>query len=332
MPRLLFIKVKKKQNTYANYAQVKNMYINTRAMQLFVAAVKSGNYSEVARREGLSPSSVSRSIQQLEETLGLQLLYRNTRALIPTEAGRIYLDTFTQVFDILNETTSLLSDSQDEPAGIVRINAPVVFGQKHIAPWLAELSNRFPLIKIELTQTDDFIDPMDGAVDLLFRIGPLLDSGLHGRIIGQTNFFLAASKDYLARNGIPDKPEDLLTHNCLVYRGVLGAQRSYFTQPGSDLQILTLSGSLVSNNAETLVSAALNGAGIVMMPDWLIGEKLLSADLIRLLPEYRISPRTDELYIAMLYPHSRYISQSIRSVIDFYAEKFGSPPYWDFNN
>lgn len=305
------------------------MHLNTRAMQLFVAAVKSGNYSEVARREGLSPSSVSRSIQQLEETLGFQLLYRNTRALIPTEAGRIYLDTFSQVFELLGDTTRRLSDSQSEPGGIVRINAPVVFGQKHIAPWLAELSQRHPLLKIELTQTDDFIDPLDGAADLLFRIGPLQDSGLHGRIVGQTDFYLAASPDYLMRHGTPEKPEDLLTHNCLVYRGVLGAQRSFFTQPGSELQVLSLSGSLVSNNAETLVTAALNGGGIVMMPDWQIGEKLVSSQLIRLLPEYRVSTRAEELYIAMLYPHSRYMSHSIRSVIDFFAEKFGSPPYWN---
>lgn len=306
------------------------MNLNTRSMQLFIAAVKSGNYSEVARREGMSPSSVSRSIQQLEETLGFQLLYRNTRALIPTEAGRMYLETFTQLLEMLSETTSRLSDNQEAPTGIVRINAPVVFGQKHIAPWLGELADKHPLLKIELTQTDDFIDPVDNAVDLLFRIGPLQDSGLHGRIIGQSDFYLAASPEYLAKHGIPETPEDLLTHNCLIYRGPLGAQRSYFTRAGAEIRVLSLSGSLVSNNAETLVTAALNGTGIIMMPDWQISEKLLNAQLIRLLPEYNISIRPEAIYIAMLYPHSRYLSQSVRCVIDFFAEKFGSPPYWRF--
>ncbi len=306
------------------------MTINTRAMQLYVAVLDSGNFSEVARREGMSPSSVSRIVQQLENALGLQLLYRNTRTVVPTEAGRLYGSTFRQVLDELEQTAHRLRDRENEPSGLVRINAPVVFGQKHIAPWLAELGERHPALRIELMQTDDFIDPLGDAADLLFRIAPLQDSGLHVRIVDTSVYHLAASPAYLARHGSPRVPADLLGHNCLVYKGVMGAQRSFFSKPGHAPQILALGGSLLSNNAETLVNAALGGAGVVMMPDWQIGELLLQKRLVRLLPDYQVATNPEELAIAMLYPHARFMPLSVRTVIDFFAARFGAPPYWKY--
>lgn len=306
------------------------MTINTRAMQLYVAVLDAGNYSEVARREGMSPSSVSRIVQQLETELGQQLLYRNTRTIMPTEAGRLYGSTFRQVLGELDETAQRLRERENEPSGLVRMNAPVVFGQKHIAPWLAELRERHPLLRIELMQTDDFIDPLSDAADLMFRIAPLQDSGLHVRVVDRSVHLLAASPAYLARHGTPKVPTDLSGHNCLVYKGVKGAQRSFLSKPGRPTEILALSGSLMSNNAETLVSAALSGAGIVMMPDWQIGELLLEQRLVRLLPDYVVATSQEEQVIAMLYPHARFMPLNVRTVIDFFAAKFGTPPYWKY--
>lgn len=307
------------------------MTLTTRAMQLYVAVLDAGNLSEVARREGISPSSVSRIVQQLESELGDQLLYRNTRAVIPTEAGRLYGQRFRQILADLNETSQVLRERRKEPSGLVRINAPVVFGQKHIAPWLAELAKIYPMLRIELTQTDDFVDPLTDAADLLFRIGPLHDSGFHARVIDRTSYHLAASPAYLEGHGLPEKLADLHQHNCLVYKGVMGAQRSFFTRPGTEPEVHALSGPLTSNNAETLVVAALGDAGIVMMPDWQIGEHLHAGKLVRVLPDYRVSTRPEEQVIAMLYPHTRFLPLSIRTVIDFFVGKFGSPPYWKYD-
>lgn len=299
-------------------------------MHIYVATLDAGNFSEVARREGMSPSSVSRIVQQLETSLGVQLLYRNTRAIVPTEAGHLYGDTFRQVLQKLGETADRLRDRESEPSGLVRINAPVAFGQKHIAPWLAELKERYPALRIELMQTDDFIDPLGDAADLLFRIAPLHDSGMHVRVVDTTVFHVAASPEYLARHEAPVIPADLLGHNCLVYKGVMGPQRSFFTKPDHDPVVLSLSGSLMSNNAETLVNAALNGAGVVMMPDWQVGKLLLQGRLIRLLPDYQVAASQEQQYIAMLYLQSRFMPLSLRTVIDFFAEKFGTPPYWKY--
>ena len=171
------------------------MSISTRAMQLYVAVLDTGNFSGAARRESMSPSSVSRIISQLEDELGLQLLFRNTRTIVPTEAGRLYGNTFRRVLDELSSTTQLLLDRESQPAGLVRINAPVVFGYRHIAPWLAELTEQYPGLRIELTQTDDFIDPLSDTADLLFRIEPLQDSGLHVRVVDTSVYHLAASPE-----------------------------------------------------------------------------------------------------------------------------------------
>ncbi|UPG89997.1 LysR family transcriptional regulator [Luteibacter aegosomaticola] len=306
------------------------MSLNLRSIQLYLDVLDLGNFSEVARREGMSPSSVSRIIHQLETELGTQLLYRNTRAIIPTEAGRHYGESFRRVVAELDESRQQLRDREDVPGGLVRINAPVVFGQKHIAPWLSELFARYPQLQVDLVQTDDFIDPLTDAADILFRIGPLADSGFHARIVDRPAYHLVATQGYIDRFGAPASPRDLLQHNCLVYKGVIGAQKAWFRRPGGKAEMLSLSGSLTSNNAETLLNAALGGAGIIMMPDWQVGELLRQGRFVKLLPDYLLSPSQDEQVLAMLYPHSRYLPLNVRTVLDFFVEKFGEPPYWKY--
>lgn len=307
------------------------MTVSVRAMEVYVAVLDAGNFSEVARRESISPSSVSRIVMQLEEAVGVQLLYRNTRAIVPTEAGRVYGQTFRRMLDELALTAQQIRERESEPSGLVRINAPVVFGQKHIAPWLPGLMQRYPRLEIELLQTDDYIDPLTDAADLLFRIGPLADSLLHCRVVDRPAYFLAAGAGYLAQHGVPQTPADLAQHNCLVYKGQMGVQRSYCTPPGGRAEVCSLRSVLQSNNAETLVSAALGNAGIVMMPDWLISGLLQQKQLVRVLPEYQVASTLEEQVIAMLYPHARFLPLNVRTVIDFFAARFGSPSYWKYN-
>ncbi len=305
--------------------------INARAMQVFLTILVEGNLSEVARRERLAPSSVTRILQQLEQTLGTQLLYRNTRAVTPTEDGRIYGETFRQILQQLKDTQSLVEDRRQIPGGLLRLNTPVSFGQRHISPWLAELSGLYPALNIELTLTDAFVDPLSDAADLLLRISPLKDSALHGRFIDTPVFHLAASPAYLEKNGEPLLPDDLRRHHLLVYKGVMGLQRWAFTRNGEKTQIVPES-KLASNNAEMLVRAAIDGAGIVLFPDWQIGELLRNGQLISLMMDFEISSGSPEQSIYLLYPGTRYQSLNTRTVIDFFLGKFGQPPYWKYRN
>ncbi|MFD2017959.1 substrate binding domain-containing protein [Vibrio olivae] len=123
------------------------------------------------------------------------------------------------VVEQLDEAQEQLQDRVAEPTGLVRINAPVFFGQRHIAPWLANLYERYPKLSVDLTLTDEFIDPLKEGADLMFRISKLGDSSFHAKILASQHYYLAASPRYIAQHGQPETPEELCEHQCLVYKG-----------------------------------------------------------------------------------------------------------------
>ncbi|MCI1897464.1 MAG: LysR family transcriptional regulator [Enterobacter sp.] len=302
--------------------------VNLRALKIFLDVFDAQNFSVVARREGISASQVSRVIHQLEDALGQQLFYRNTRAIIPTESGRLFAEYARNIAGQIEAAREALSERNIEPSGLVRINAPVFFGQRHIAPWLAGLSERYPRLLIEMIQTDDFIDPHKDAADVIFRIGALTDSAFHARVFGTQHYQLAASADWIRQHGVPSSPDDLSRLPCLVYRGSSGPNRWHFRKPGRAWVHYPVSPLLSSNNADTLLQAASGGMGLVLFPDWLMGDKLRSGELVALLPEYETSINTEPQSIAAIYPHARHPPLNVRAVIDYYVEVFGTPLYW----
>lgn len=321
------------ENTFAEFAQMEDFsQLSFRSLRLFVAVVDQGSFSEVARREAISPSSISRVIQQMEQALQTQLLYRNTRAVSPTESGLLLAHHARQVLEQLEQAMRGLQEQELEPSGLVRINAPVVFGQRHIAPWLHELCACYPKVHIELMQTDDFIDPLHDATDLLIRIGVMADSSLQSRTLGHQHFKLAASPAYLARAGVPASPKALAQHSCLVFKGFAGSQRWFFRQPDAGWEPYNLRGVLTSNNAETLTQAAIDGIGLVVFPTWLIGDALHDGRLISVLEEYQVSTSLEAQTISAVYPNGKKTSVKVRAVIDFLLEKFGNEEWGSHPN
>ena len=302
--------------------------INIRALLIFIEVYEAQNFSVVARRQGISASQISRVIHQLEDALGQQLFYRNTRAVIPTESGHLFIRYARAMVENVEEARRELDERSSEPSGTIRINGPVFFGQRHVAPGLAELTERYPRLNIELTLTDDFIDPHRDAADLIFRIGMLTDSTFHARIFGQQRYHLAASPAYLRKHGVPDDPATLSDHQCLVYRGSSGPNRWLVRREGENWIHYPVVARMTSNNAESLLTAALGGMGIVLFPDWLIGDRLQRGELVALLPEMACAINTEPLNIAAIYPHARHPPLNVRAVIDYYVERFGTPPYW----
>ncbi len=302
--------------------------INVRALLIFIEVYEAQNFSVVARRQGISASQISRVIHQLEDALGQQLFYRNTRAVIPTESGHLFIGYARAMVENVEEARRELDERSSEPSGTIRINGPVFFGQRHVAPGLAELTERYPRLNIELTLTDDFIDPHRDAADLIFRIGMLTDSTFHARIFGQQRYHLAASPAYLRKHGVPDDPATLSDHQCLVYRGSSGPNRWLVRREGENWIHYPVVARITSNNAESLLTAALGGMGIVLFPDWLIGDRLQRGELVALLPEMACAINTEPLNIAAIYPHARHPPLNVRAVIDYYVERFGTPPYW----
>lgn len=303
--------------------------LSIKSLRLLVAVLEHASFSEVARREAISPSTVSRTIQQMEQLLQTQLLYRNTRAVVATEAGELLGIHARRIIEQLEEAAEGLLEKESDPRGRIRINAPVVFAQKHITPWLFELSERYPRLQIELMQTDDFIDPLQDGTDLLIRIGVMTDSSLQARTLAPQRFRLVVSPAYVQRHGMPSTPQELAQHSCLVFKGFAGSQRWFFKKQSSLWQPYSFQGRLTGNNAETLTQAAIDGMGFALFPTWLIGDALQSGQLVEALSDYQVSTSLEPQTLSALYPNSRRLSNKVRATIDFLLEKYGQPAYWD---
>lgn len=277
--------------------------------------------------ENLSTSIVSRTIKQLEADLGHQLFYRNTRVITPTQTGLSFAEDARSIVELFEDSQRKLNNIKQEPSGIVRINAPVLFGQRHIAPYLEDLRKHYPKLRVELIQTDDFIDPYADGTDIVFRITTLKDSTLRSRVIAEQQHCLVASPGYTAEYGMPRSLTGLAGHRSLLYKGQTGILQWIFHLDGG-WQPFPIPEVLVSNNANTLIAAAISGMGILMMPDWAVYEEIQSKKLVRILPDIPVSSQTAPIHIAILYPQTHHISLNVRVVIDYFTDIVFKEIYW----
>ncbi|HEX5666520.1 MAG TPA: LysR family transcriptional regulator, partial [Hyphomicrobium sp.] len=187
------------------------------AMNAFAKVVALGSYAEAARALGLTRSAVSKAVMELEHHLGARLLDRTTRRVGPTEAGLAYYERCLDVLSRIEETELQISRLQHEPKGLLRINAPMSFGALYLGRAIADFMVAYPDLRIELTLTDRFIDPIEEGVDVTIRIAALNDSSLIARKLAAARIVIAASPEYLKQHGAPATPADLLHHRCLVY-------------------------------------------------------------------------------------------------------------------
>lgn len=300
------------------------------ALRLFVRVAMTGSFAETARFYSLPASSVSRHIAKLEQHLGQRLLFRHTRAVRLTDAGARYYQDVRQILDTLDLATEQVSGSGGDPQGLLRINAPVAFGRRHIAPLLAALQSQHPALQVELTLSDAFIDPVQEGADVVIRVGALGDSSLVARQLARQRFVVCAAPAYLDRQAAPVHPEQLAEHNCLVYKGTRGFQPWYFRQPGSGLfQRYEVNGNLYGNNAESLVEAALQGQGMVLFPTWLLYEALRERTLLPVLEHFEASGESTLEGIHIIYPENRLRSSKVAVFLEHLFRETGERPYWD---
>ncbi|MCP9759527.1 LysR family transcriptional regulator [Aquitalea sp. S1-19] len=304
-----------------------NYDVSLLEIKLFLMTTQFGSFSDVARRQDMTPSSVSRKMAQLEEKVGTKLLHRHTRSISLTDEGLAFARQCTEILQQYERVVSQIEQRADILRGTIKISAPVAFGRLHIAPYLAELLERYPLLKVELQQTDQFVDPAAESIDLLIRIGVSQDSSLRMKPFGQQKYMMAASQSYINRHGEPRTPEELAQHNCLVFKGSNGLQRWFVGL--KKLEPYEVTGSLYSNNAETLVEGAVAGAGIIVFPTWLIGEELKTGRLKPVMGQFNISTSVEQQVIRALYLETDQPAAKVRVVIDFLAGKYGTPCYWD---
>jgi len=292
------------------------------SLRAFTQVVESGGFAAAARAMGLSRSAVNKLVLNLEAYLQTQLLYRTTRKVTPTDAGRAFYQRCTAILADLEEAELALSRLQAEPKGSLRINAPMTFGTLHLAPRLGEFMAQYPDLKIELVLNDRFIDPINEGFDVTVRIAQApVASGLIVHQLAPSPVVLCAAPAYLRQHGSPTTPEQLQQHACLHYGPMAPGTPWYLTGPDGTNHGVMVQGPLCSNNGEVLQASVLAGLGIALLPTFIVGDDLRQGRLHRILTDYQPAP----LSIYALYPVNRHLSTKVNVFIEFLQRRLANP-------
>lgn len=293
-------------------------------MATFVQVVEGRSFSAAARRLGVTRSAVSRQVAALEDRLRARLLNRTTRRLSVTEAGAVYFEHCARILAEAAAAERALADLDEAPRGLLRINAPMSFGQAHLAPAVAGFLAAHPALKVELTLDDRVVDLVGEGYDVAVRIAELPPSTLVARKLAVNRRVLCASPAYLAHAGTPARPEDLTRHACLGYAYLTTGSDWRFR--GADGPItVRIDAAMSANNGDVLRHMALAGLGIILAPTFIVGDDLRDGRLVPLLADWADA----DTGIYAVYPHSRHLSPKVRALVDFLATRFGPRPYWD---
>lgn len=288
-------------------------------MRIFTQVVEAGSFSAAARQLGSTPSSVSRQINDLEDSLGTRLFQRTTRNLSLTEAGELYFDRALSIINEVEEARRAISQLDGVPSGTLRLSVPGSFSRRHIIPTIINFQNQYPDVEVVLSASDQIIDMVENRIDLSIRVGHLNDSSLVARKLASNLRHVYASPAYLKKHGMPRCPEDLVNHNCMTFRSHPGSNLWKFKGPKGQCEVQA-TGNLFCNDAESLVAAAVEGHGIVLVPEWLASCEVENGVLKRILTKYVPVPK--EVGIFALYPRQRYLAPKVRAFIDFCVERF----------
>lgn len=248
----------------------------------FVRVVDLGSFAAAALEAGLTASGISRAVARLEHGLGVKLLHRTTRRLVLTQEGEIYLARARDILAALEAAEAEVTAARGRPQGLLRINAGTAFARHRLARLLPEFQALHPGIAIDLSVSDQRIDPVAGQIDVTIRVGPLDDGPLIRQRLGEVRRIIVASPDYLARHGTPLAPVDLLQHNCLLLSGFSHQASWPFCEDGRRFT-LPVKGALSCDSADMLLDLALAGSGIIRLGDFLGEAALAQGRLVTLL-------------------------------------------------
>ena len=283
------------------------------SLRVFVRVSDLGSITSGGRDLRLTPAVASKRIKELEARLGVRLFNRTTRKLTQTEIGRDFYDHARRVIVALEDAEAAVSGLSGRVRGTIRLTAPLSMGRQVIAPLALEFARAYPDIQLNLRLSDRRVDIVEDQIDMAFILGSLQDSSLKQRKIMDAPRVLAASPEYIARRGVPDSPEDLKAHDCLLLRYPRSPEYFWTLQTPDGGLRLDLTGPLDCDDAGVLVDWALAGAGIVNRPRLELAPHLASGALVELLADTPPQPAV----FACLYPHRRQQDPKIRLFADY---------------
>ncbi len=286
-----------------------------------VAAVQ--NLSAVGLELGLTPGTISKRIQSVEDDLKVRLFDRTTRSIRLTEEGQLFLARVSRILEELELARAEVEDNTAAPRGRLKIAAPVDLGRRSVAPLVCEFMRAYPEIDVHVDLTDRLVNLQEDGYDIAIRTGVLSDSALIAKRLASDPQVVVASPDYIARAGTPRAPEDLDRHACLV----LCEQWTWSFARDDGERLVRVAGRLRSNSVDVLRHAALEGQGLIRVSQLRVEDDIAAGRLVRVLPEYDC---TGKSAVWALYPSTKHVLPRLRVLLDFLAEWFraetpGSP-------
>ena len=289
------------------------------AMRAFIAVVDEGSFSQAARALGVSKATISKQVAELERHLEAALLLRSSRHVTLTDIGKTYFNRCRQLVDDLAELESSVHADVEDLTGLLRISAPTTFSELYLAPTLHEFQQRHPQVTVELILADNFIDLHQYPYDMAIRIGELNDSTLIARRLATSFSVFCASPNYLEGRALPKKLNDFDQHRLIFdinvrsgneWRPLVNGKRQSY-QPKALLRV---------NSASLSCNLAVAGCGIAYCPEFVVRDAIADGSLV----EIKSVADHEEFGIYAVYSSRKYMSQRLRTFIDFLAEWFCS--------
>lgn len=286
-------------------------------MQTFCAVVEAGSFVAASENMGMSKPAVSRYINELESRLTVRLLHRTTRRLSLTAEGEVFYVRCRELLAGVEEAEAELTSRSSVAKGVLRINAPVSFGIRHLAPLWGEFHARYPDVELNIDLSDRIVDIVEEGFDMAIRIATLRNSTLVSRRITTTRLVVCASPKYLEVHGTPARPEDLAHHKVIAYSNLATGNDWHFEGPEGPISTRVRPW-LYANNGETCCAAAIAHQGVIHQPSFLVQEDLDAGRLVELMPGFGAV----ELGVYAVYPTRKFVTPKVRALVDFLVSAF----------
>src|SRR6266852_1579044 len=291
------------------------------ALEIFVRVVDAGSFSAVARRQRIGQPAVSKAVVQLEEWLGVSLLMRSTRSVVPTEAGRIFYERAKRTVEEADEAVMAARGSASGLSGKLRVSTSICFGRLDVIPNLSAFLAEHPDLDIELVLDDRNVDLVNEGIDVALRMGAMPDSNMTARRIAEGRRIVVATPAYLQRHGTPTSPGELISHQAVIYtRGSESWQSWTFRKATAEVSVV-LQGRLKVTAAEGVREAVNCGLGLAVASEWLFSPELRSGKVVAILEDWAL-PSTN---LSAVYPTGRLAGTKARAFVSF-VERFMTRP------
>jgi DNA-binding transcriptional LysR family regulator len=285
--------------------------VNLNRLAVFAALVRAGSFTRAAEELGMTKAMVSQHLARLEQELGVTLLVRSTRRMSLTEAGATFHADCVRILAEADAAIARVGESRDTPRGTLRLTASLDYGIAVVVPKLARFMREHPAVQVDLVLSDHISDVIAERFDLAIRGGWLRDSSLRSTRIGGFRQLLVATPDYLAAHGTPRRPEDLAAHGAIAMSALPAPLRWTFTAQGGQRRTVRLRQNAQANSAAAVRGLVLAGAGIAVLPDYMVEDDIRAGRLVALLAQYRLP----EGGVHAVYP-GRKAPAKVRAFID----------------